>query len=426
VNPSAHLFLSLVVILGACRILGFIAKRLGQPQVVGEMIAGVILGPSLLGLIDGGSLQTWLFPPENKPVIFALAQVGLVLYMFLVGVEFRTDLIADRLRAAAWVSIAGIAAPFALGVLVALGYHSDGTLFMPNVTPLQACLFMGAAMAITAFPVLARIIEDAKLMGTRLGSLALGAGSLNDAFAWCVLAVVLASLPGGSPAIAAKAIGGGFLYVLIVFLVFRPVMRRMHASAAPPGSVWPLRPSHFAALLILLATVAWYTDTVGIHAVFGAFFLGLDIPRGHIAQSLQRAMTPLTITLLVPMFFVYSGLNTKVTLLDSPAMWGVAAVIIAAACVGKYGACAAAARLSGESVRESLAIGALMNCRGMMELIILNIGYERGLITPALFSIGVLMAILTTLMATPLFEFAYGRRHLRSTTQAPSAQPSPP
>jgi len=317
-----------------------------------------------------------------------------------------------------------VAAPFVLGVLVALGYHHDQALFVPGVTTLQACLFTGAALSITAFPMLARIIEEAGLMGTRLGSLALGAGALNDAFAWCVLAVVLASLAGDAT-IAAKAIGGGALYLAVVFLVLRPLVRRVNASAAP-GSVWPVRPSHFAALLILLAAVAWYTDTVGVHAVFGAFFLGLVIPRGSAAAALQRALTPLTLTLLVPMFFVYSGLNTKVALLDSPAMWGVAAVVLAAACAGKYIGCAAAARLSGESVRESLAIGALMNCRGMMELIILNIGYERGLITPALFSIGVLMAILTTVMATPLFEFAYGRRHLRSTTQAPSPQASPP
>jgi Kef-type K+ transport system membrane component KefB len=294
-----------------------------------------------------------------------------------------------------------------LGAAIAGLLWQDPKLFPEGVRALDACLFMGAALSITAFPVLARIVAESGLSGTKIGTLTLGAGFVNDALAWCVLAVVLGSL-GGDGSLAVKAVGGGLLYSLLVLTVGRKALARLAAptAAAAPGE-WPVKPAHFATVLVLLALGAWFTDWIGVHAVFGAFVLGLAMPRGPFAAGLKRMVAPLTTGLLVPMYFVISGLSTRIGLLDTWALWGIAGVVFAAACAGKFGACAAAARLSGETWRDSMGIGALMNCRGLMELLILNIGLSRGLITPTMFSIGVLMALGTTLLATPLFRLAY-------------------
>ncbi len=403
---SILFLLQLAVILGACRVVGQLARRLGQPQVVGEMIAGVALGPSLLGLVAPG-LHLQLFPPKSASmtVVYCVAQVGLVLYMFLVGVEFRADLLRSRARSAVSVSIAGMGAPFILGGALALGFFHNADLFNDSISRPQAVLYLGAAMSITAFPMLARIIYERGLSGTSLGTLALAAGSIDDAAAWCVLAVVLASA-GGSATMAVLAIGGGIAYALLVLVPGRRLMGMLGAAVERRGS---MSPDMFAFVLMLLVLAGWFTDRIGIYAVFGAFILGAGMPRGLFAKELQRMIEPLTVNLLLPMFFVYSGLNTRITLLNSWELWGLAALVLAVACVGKGVACAAAARLNGEPAREALAIGALMNSRGLMELIILNIGLEKGIITPTLFSIMIIMAVVTTLMATPLFEWAYGR-----------------
>ena len=410
---SVLFFLQMAVILATCRVVGLIARCLGQPPVVSEMIAGVVLGPSLFGAIRP-DLHGALFPRASMTIIFAVAQLGLVVYMFLVGVEFRADLIRRRVRSAASVSAAGILAPFALGSLIALfihgGWHGDGhgdgAMFSEKVRAGQAVLYMGAAMSITAFPMLARIIHERGLSGTSLGTLALASGSIDDAAAWCVLAIVLASF-GGAAMIAVIAIGGGLLYALVVLLGLRPALvplaRRVERGE---GMSYPML--GFVLALVMLGS--WYTDRIGIYAVFGAFILGTAMPRGKFAEELQRLMMPLTTSLLLPLFFVYSGLNTKIGLVNTPYLWGVSLVVLAAACLGKGVACWLAARLNGEPSGEAVAIGALMNARGLMELIILNIGYERGIITQTLFSIMVMMAIVTTLMATPIFELVYGRR----------------
>jgi Kef-type K+ transport system membrane component KefB len=265
-------------------------------------------------------------------------------------------------------------------------------------------LFLGAAMSITAFPMLARIIFERGLTGTSLGTLALAAGSLDDAAAWCVLAIVLASFTGQF-SIALLAIGGGVLYAVFMLTLARRGLGRLfntlEEDARGHGWVIPLT-------LILVGFCAWLTDSIGIYAVFGAFILGVAMPRGAVARRIESGIAPLTSTLLVPMFFVSSGLNTRIGLLDSAPLWGVALLILLAACLGKGLACGLAARMNGEPARESFAIGALMNSRGLMELIILNIGLERGVITPTLFTAMVLMAVMTTLMAVPAFNLAYG------------------
>ncbi len=401
---SILVFLQIAVILGACRLVGRLVRPLGQPQVVAEMVTGVLLGPSLLGLLLP-DLQARLFPKPTLTVIYSLAQIGLALYMFLVGLEFDLGLIRQRVKSAMAVSWAGILTPFLLGCGVAWMLRDRFPLFAPGVKGWEAMLFMGAAMSITAFPMLARIIYERGLAGTSLGTLALAAGSMDDAAAWCVLAVVLASFTG-NPWIALLAIGGGLLYAVLMLVVGRGWLEKLfvprEADDRRRGVVIPLT-------LILVTACAWLTDTIGIYAVFGAFILGVAMPRGAVARHLEEAMTPLTTTLLLPMFFINSGLNTRIGLLDRASLWAVAALVLLVACLGKGIACGLAARLNGEPPRESFAIGALMNSRGLMELIILNIGLERGVITPTLFTVMVLMAIVTTLMAMPAFNLAYGR-----------------
>lgn len=403
---SARFFLQLAVILLVCRVVGWIGRRfLGQPQVVGEMIAGVVMGPSLFGAL----LPAWqasLFPKEGMTPLFVASQLGLALYMFLVGVEFDPALVRSRLRGAVSVSVAGIAAPFALGIAIALATFGGGGLFTPNVTPVQAALFLGAAMSITAFPMLARIIHERKLTGTRMGALALAAGATDDVAAWAVLAVVLATFQN-NPAIAGWAIGGGVAYVALVYWAGRPLLRRFAgASDQRPADGTPL-----VLTLALLMLGCWFTDLIGLYAVFGAFMLGAAVPKGGaFAERLRAGLEPVTTYLLLPLFFVFSGLNTKLGLVNTPALWALTLVILAAAVLGKGGACYLAARLSGETRAESFGIGTLMNARGLMELIILNIGLQRGVITPTLFTIMVIMAIVTTMMAGPIFQWTEARR----------------
>ena len=409
---SVLFFLQLAFILAVCRVVGILFKQLGQSQVVSEMIAGVVMGPSLMGWLLP-DFSAYLFPPASKPILFAVCQVGLVLYMFLIGVEFDIELIRSRLRSAASISLAGILAPFALGALLAFYLAGDSSFFSLKTTPLQAMLFMGAAMSITAFPMLARIIFEQGLSKTSLGTLALAAGSMDDAAAWCVLAVVLASFQNNI-SIAIYAIGGGVLFALVTLLVIKPLLQPWGNKVAASGE---MSVGILSSVLMLTMLGAWFTDFIQIYAVFGAFVMGIAMPRGKFAQELHRIIYPLTTAFLLPVFFVYSGLNTKIGLVNTPFLWLMAALVLLAAIVGKGVACYLAARWHGESHREAMAIGTLMNARGLMELIILNIGLQRGIIEPALFAILVLMAIVTTLMATPIFERVYGNREERCRTQ---------
>jgi len=405
---SVRFFLQLAFILGACRLVGLLFARLGQSPVVSEMVAGVLMGPSLMGWVFPG-FSAYLFPPESKPVLFSVCQIGLVLYMFLVGVEFDVGLIRSRLRSAAAVSAAGIALPFALGAALAwwlvggANWTSAAGLFAAKTTPVQAMLFMGAAMSITAFPMLARIIVEQGLTKTSLGTLALAAGAIDDAAAWCVLAVVLASFQQDA-SIAVFAIGGGVVFTVFSLLVLKRLLLPLGRVVEREGH---MSQGILVTVLMLAMLGAWFTDFIQIYAVFGAFIVGIAMPRGRFAAELQRQIGPLTTAFLLPVFFVYSGLNTRIGLVDTPALWGLAALVLAAAVLGKGGACYAAARLAGEPRREALALGTLMNARGLMELIILNIGLQRGLIEAPLFAIMVTMAIVTTLMTTPLFRRFY-------------------
>nr|WP_250893994.1 cation:proton antiporter [Croceibacterium selenioxidans] len=397
--------MQIFVIVAACRAMGWVMKRFfDQPQVIGEMIAGVILGPSLLGLL-APEIQATIFPPDSKPVLYVCAQLGVGLYMFLVGLGFRTDHFRDNAKSAVAVSLSGMLAPFLIAVALT-PWLLDLHLFGESVTRVQATLFMGACISITAFPVLARIIQERGLTKTPLGSLALSSGAIDDAGAWTVLAIVLASFGGGAE-VAFKAVLGGGLFAAFMILLGPRVLAPLARWAEREGKITP---PLLAVVVMLFGLSAWAMDAAGLHSVFGGFLLGIAMPRGLLTREIKRQMEPFTIALLVPMFFVFSGLNTQLTMVNSWTLAAIAGVILLGSIAAKALACWAAARATGQDNPTAMALGALMNARGLMELIIINIGLQKGIIGPALFSMLVMMAIVTTLMASPLFEIVYGKK----------------
>jgi Kef-type K+ transport system membrane component KefB len=407
---AIQFFLQLAVILLFCRVVGAVAARCGQPQVVAEMIAGVLLGPSLLGLL-WPEAQAALFPwdksqatRDTQSYLFPASQLGLALYMFVVGLEFRMDLIRQKLRSSIAVSAAGMITPFLLGAGLAWLFFHHTDLFPKRTSLMEAMLFLGASMCITAFPMLARIIHFKKLNGTAMGTIAIGAGALDDATAWGLLALVLASFDN-QWGLALKNVGLGAGYVLLALGVLRPLLARLHR-------LWiqneELSEAGLVLGLALMALGAWITDKIGLHAVFGAFVMGAAMPRGVMTRDLIARIQPLTVALLLPLFFTYSGLNTKIGLLNTPFLWLMCGAVLVAAILGKGVACWLAARATGIPNREAMGIGILMNARGLMELIIINVGLQRGIISEGLFAVLVIMAVVTTLMASPIFERLVG------------------
>lgn len=401
--PLGHFFLQLGVILVACRACSWLMRWIGQPAIIGEMIAGIVLGPSLFGAL-APDVSAFLFPAASKPILFDVAQLGLSLYMFVVGLEFRADLLRARLRSAVSISSAGMAAPFALGMLLSLWIGKEGGFYGEGISPALGMIFTGAAMCVTAFPMLARIIKERGLSGTTAGTLALASGSIDDAAAWLLLAAVIASL-SGNLLIVLWTLGGAVAYVAFCRFIVPRFFRKTPTSEADFSRGLTL-------LLILMVAGSWFTDKIQLYAVFGAFILGACVPRGPLAEHAIRKIGPLTTLLLLPVFFTYSGLNTRIDLLNSLTDWATAGAVVLAAVAGKMGACYLAARFCGESHSDSLTVASLMNARGLMELILLNIGLQAGIITPRFFTMMVVMAVVTTLMTAPLFEFA--RRRSRS------------
>ena len=403
---SIHFFLQLGVILLACRIVGWFGRKfLAQPQVVGEMIAGVFLGPSLLGLLFP-DLQGAIFPKETRNVLYTGAQLGVGLYMFLVGTTLQLNHFRSKARSAVGVSLAGIAAPFFIAFLITPLLLTVPGLFAAGISQTNATLFMGACIALTAFPMLARIINERGLANTSLGTLSLTAGAFDDACSWCVLAIVLATF-GAGPGVAVLAIGGAILYAAFIMLFGRRLLAPLGRIVERDGE---MSLTILGITLALFCLSAFLMDAIGIHAIFGGFILGAVMPRGLFAAELKKKVEPLAVILLLPMFFTYSGLNTRMDMVNSGQLILVALGILVASVLAKGGACYLAARLAGEDNRTALGIGALMNSRGLMELIIINIGLQKGIIGPSLFSMLVLMAIVTTMMASPLFELVYGRK----------------
>jgi len=422
------LFLQIALILVTCRLFGYLGRRAGQAQAICDMVAGLALGPSLLGVLAPG-VQDWLFPQQitvlaggvatqaNHPslsVLYALGQLGVVLYMFTVGLGFDTALFRSRVRSVGVVSSAGIVVPLLLGAVAALFLRQQPGFFNATIGRWNAALFLGASMSVTAFPMLARILDEKGLLSTRLGTLAIAAASIGDVVAWCLLAVVLASL-NTAPSLLILAIAGGAVHVLVMVWLGRPAFAIFAGWTERDDAVTPGTLS--VVLMVLIASAA-FTDFIGIHPVFGAFMAGAVMPHGRFAAEVRKHLESITTTLLLPLFFVYSGLNTRIALLNTPTLWGWTAGIILLAVAGKGLACAVAARLTGESWRDAAAIGSLMNARGLVELIMLNAGLQAGIIQPTLFTILVLMAVTTTVMASPLFEHFHARHLRRATLRA--------
>jgi Kef-type K+ transport system membrane component KefB len=424
---AVQFFLQLAFILLFCRLVGAVAAKFGQPQVVAEMIAGVLLGPSLFGLLFP-EMQQWIFPwdktqhtRDTQSYLFPASQLGLALYMFVVGMEFRVDIVQRNLKSSIAVSVAGMVTPFILGAGLAWCFFNYTDLFPKKTSLMEAMLFLGASMCITAFPMLARIIHFKKLSDTTMGTVALGAGALDDATAWCLLAAVLASFDNNWSH-ALVNIGGGATFVAVTLLIIRPLLARIQNWIISEGI---LTEAGLVIGLALMALGAWFTDLIGLHAVFGAFVMGAAMPRGIVSRDLIARIQPLTVALLLPLFFTYSGLNTRIALLNSSFLWLMCGAVLVAAVLGKGVACWAAARATGIGNREALGIGTLMNARGLMELIIINIGLQRGVISEGLFATLVIMAVVTTLMASPIFERLVGTGTYRPVDEPNGDAPLP-
>jgi Kef-type K+ transport system membrane component KefB len=410
--PMPDLLLLLVqigVVLVAARVVGLLFRYLKQPQVVGEMVAGILLGPSLLGWA-APAISAQLFPPASLGFLNSLSQVGLLIFMFLVGVELDPRVLRDKSHTALVTSHASIVAPFFLGALLALFLYPR--LSHDGVTFTGFALFMGAAMSVTAFPVLARILRERGLLKTRVGAVAIACAAVDDVTAWCILAGVVAVVRSGGGATSLwVTVGGSAAFVAVMVLGIRPVLARVEGTFHRRGK---LTQDLLGVILLLGLASAWVTEYVGIHALFGAFLAGAIMPKGeHFVHALTEKLEDVTVVLLLPLFFAFTGLRTAFGLVDGAEMWGYAALIILVAVAGKWGGSTLAARFSGMSWREAGAVGVLMNTRGLMELVILNIGLDIGVISPALFAMMVLMALVTTFMTSPLLEWIYPARLIR-------------
>lgn len=394
---APRFLIAVVLILAFCRFVSWAIGRIGQPPVVGEMIAGVLLGPSLLGLV-APSWENELFPTALKPLIYVAGQIGLAALMIQAGHEFKTRLDKGVGRTAVTVSAAGIVMPLVLGVALTFAAHGHTDVFVPGVSVGVTAAFIGVALAITAFPMLARIITERGLTETRYGSLAMASGALDDVVAWCLLAGVL-SVASGHTGPILHAVGGAVVFALLIIFVAR---RLLAAAMKHPALTDESRMLVVAAVLF---AASWFTDEIGLYIVFGAFCVGMAMPAGQVADRTVHAVSFNLRILFLPMFFTYSGLNTHFDLLGNRSLLLFSLAAIVAAVVGKFGACWFAARASGEPRHTAVSLGALMNARGLMQLIALNVGLTAGIVNAQLFSALVLVAIVTTLMTAPALSW---------------------
>ncbi len=397
IDPLYNVLLALALILLLGRWMGKLCVYVGQPRVIGEMLAGIMLGPSLLGYF-WPEATAYILPPAAQPMLKVIAQFGVVLYMFLIGLELNAGILKSRAHATVAISHASILAPFLLGAILALWlYPQFGA---ANVSFRSFALFMGVAMSITAFPVLARILTDRNMEHTELGVVAISCAAIDDVTAWCLLAFVV-GVANAEMGNAFQTIGYAIAYIAIMFVIIRPLAIRYLGkdSKAPQRrmTVWVL-----LALLFSALTAEW----IGIHAIFGAFLLGAIIPHdSDVAVDFRHKLEDIVKILLLPAFFAFSGMRTEIGLVSGWQAWMFTAIIILVATLGKFGGTFFAARATGLNWRFSSALGILMNTRGLMELIVLNIGLELGVISPKLFAMMVIMALVTTIMTTPVLHF---------------------
>lgn len=405
-STLAHVLLALAVITLTARVVGGLGKQLfRQPPVMGEILAGLMLGPSLLGAVwpDG---QAMLFPADAAPYLGIIAKVGVVLFMFLVGLELDPKLLRGNAHATIVISQAGIIAPFVLGSALALAmypvYSNSGVSFT------VFSLFLGVSLSVTAFPILARILTDRRAQRTSLGVTALACAAVGDVTAWTMLAFVTgvasAQITGVLWTLLSVAV-----YVLVMVFAVRPLLLR--AVAIEERSEAPLSRSAFAAVFFALLLSAFATESMGIHALFGAFFLGALMPHeGRLAEQVRSRLEDVVIVLFLPVFFAFTGMRTEIGLVSGAADWLVCGAIIFVATLGKFGGSFVAARFSGLPGRESAALGVLMNTRGLMELIVLNLGLDLGVISPTVFTMLVIMALVTTFSCSPALDLLLGKR----------------
>lgn len=381
------------MVVAATRAAGGLAARLRQPRVVGEIAAGLLLGPSLLGRL-APELSAWLFAPSTLPVLFAVSQVGLLLFMFLVGWHLDLGLLRNAGRTAIVTSPVSIVVPLALGVAVAGAIRPR---FAPGVPPQVFALFMGVALSVTAFPVLARILEERQMAGTRLGVTAIACAAVDDVSAWCLLAGLTAyarAASGGASFLRTVLLLAGFCAVALTLLP--RLLRRVQGRS---------RPVFLAVALASLLSGAALTQAIGVHALFGAFLAGVAMPRGTgTTPAVPASLEGLISVVLLPLFFASTGLRADLGWLRGAAAWAAFGLILLAAVGGKVGGSLLAARATGMSWRDAAALGVLLNTRGLVELVILGAGLELGALTPAVYSMMVLMALVTTAMTTPVLQ----------------------
>ncbi len=393
-----HVLLALATIIIAGRGLGAIFQRLGQPRVIGEVVAGIMLGPSLLGRISPEAMML-ILPHSAAPFLGLIAQLGVILFMFLVGLELNTEHLRSRVGTTLVISNASIIAPFLMGVALAWWLYPH---MAPAGVPFTSfALFMGVAMSITAFPILARILTDRGIERTELGVVALSCAAVGDVTAWCLLAFVVGVAQSKlSDALTTAMLTAG--YIALMFGAVRPLIARKLGVLEESR----ITTSVIAWMLIALLLSALITQSIGIHAIFGAFLWGAMFPHDSpLARSLEQKLADVVAVLLLPAFFAYTGMRTQIGLVSSPTEWLICGLIIVVATLGKFGGTAIVARLSGFSWRTSSSLGILMNTRGLMELIVLDIGLELGVISPTLFAMMVLMALATTIATTPILQW---------------------
>lgn len=399
-KPIPLLFLQIIIVCAFARIMGYIfSRKLNQPSVMGEIVAGILLGPSLLGYYFP-EVMSILFPASSLPNLSTFSQIGLVLFMFIIGMELDIKILKNKAHSAIIISHASIIFPFILGMVLALDFYKD---YAPtNISFLSFSLFMGIAMSITAFPVLARILQERNLTRTPLGAMVLTCAAADDITAWILLAIIVTISKAGNFGSALFTIGLSFTYILAMVFLVAPFLKRL-------GTIYISREnltrSAVAMILLILFGSAFSTEIIGIHALFGAFLAGVIMPtEGNLKKLIAEKIEDLAVILFLPIFFVITGLRTQVTLLNDPKLWGVLGLVILVAVIGKFLGSAVAARVAGSNWEDSLSIGALMNTRGLMELVVLNIGYELGILSPEIFAVFVLMALITTLSTGPLLD----------------------
>jgi Kef-type K+ transport system membrane component KefB len=410
-DPLSHLLVQLLTIIVVARLAGSLFKRFGLPAVVGEMAAGIALGPSLFGALFPAA-AAFVFPAESLGTLKLLSQIGICLFMFSVGMELNLAHVRNRAKEAVAVSHASILAPFLLGVLLANFTFTD--LAGPSATFTGFALFMGISMSITAFPVLARILQERNLSQTYLGSTAITCAAVDDVTAWSIMAFVVGIVKSTSMAGAVLTLVLAVVFIAIMLFAVRPALprwlgrERLHNEEVSSGTL--------ALVVGVVLAAALSTEVIGIHALFGAFLAGVVMPDAQgFRERINARVEKFSTVLLLPLFFAFTGLRTQVGLLDDLQGWMLCLLIIAVATVGKLGASALAARLTGMSWRDSLQLGALMNTRGLMELIVLNIGYDLGILSPRIFTMLVIMALVTTVLTGPLLTL-FGQRATQPST----------